>query len=155
VESERVLFDGHYYRTEEADLEPKPAHHIPIWLGTFGPRGLALTGRLADGWIPSLDLAPPDVAIKMREQIMSAARAAGRTPTEITCAYNLPVRLSQEPDSDQAVVSGPPEAVAARLAEFVKIGFTAINFILLGPGEEEQRNRIASEVIPAARAMAT
>ena len=31
---------------------PKPAHPIAIWLGTLMPRALALTGRVADGWIP-------------------------------------------------------------------------------------------------------
>lgn len=36
----------------------KPAHAIPIWLGTVGARGLTLAGRLADGWIPSLEFAP-------------------------------------------------------------------------------------------------
>src|SRR5947207_13744300 len=53
--SEREFtFSGRLYRTDRAELEPKPAHRIPIWLGTYGPRALALTGRLAEGWIPSL-----------------------------------------------------------------------------------------------------
>src|SRR5947207_14009230 len=53
--SEREFtFSGRLYRTDRADLEPKPERRIPIWLGTYGPRALALTGRLADGWIPSL-----------------------------------------------------------------------------------------------------
>ena len=53
----RFSFDGRLYHTDGADVEPKPERHIPIWLGTFGPRALALTGRLADGWIPR-DSAP-------------------------------------------------------------------------------------------------
>ena len=47
-------FEGRRYRTVTAAMEPKPGHRIPIWLGTFGDRALAVTGRLADGWIPSL-----------------------------------------------------------------------------------------------------
>jgi alkanesulfonate monooxygenase SsuD/methylene tetrahydromethanopterin reductase-like flavin-dependent oxidoreductase (luciferase family) len=39
-------YAGQVYRTESADLEPKPARPIPVWLGTFGPRALELTG----GW---------------------------------------------------------------------------------------------------------
>ncbi len=42
-------FQGRLYRTEEARVEPKPAHRIPIWLGTYGDRALGVTGRLADG----------------------------------------------------------------------------------------------------------
>ncbi len=55
----RFTFEGRLYRTEDAELEPKPERRIPIWLGTYGNRALALTGRLADGWIPTLELAPP------------------------------------------------------------------------------------------------
>jgi alkanesulfonate monooxygenase SsuD/methylene tetrahydromethanopterin reductase-like flavin-dependent oxidoreductase (luciferase family) len=50
-------FEGRLYRTDGADLEPKPERRIPIWLGTYGNRALALTGRLVDGWIPSLGYA--------------------------------------------------------------------------------------------------
>src|SRR5687768_6943890 len=39
-------FDGRLYRTEDARLEPKPERPIPIWLGTYGERALAVTGRL-------------------------------------------------------------------------------------------------------------
>ena len=39
---------------------PAPAHDIEIWLGAFKPRMLALTGRLADGWLPSAGYAAPE-----------------------------------------------------------------------------------------------
>src|SRR6266487_5857669 len=45
-------FEGRLYRTDGAQLEPRPDRRIPIWLGTFGDRALNVTGRLADGWIP-------------------------------------------------------------------------------------------------------
>jgi alkanesulfonate monooxygenase SsuD/methylene tetrahydromethanopterin reductase-like flavin-dependent oxidoreductase (luciferase family) len=51
-------YDGRVYRTDGAVMEPRPARHIPIWLGTFGDRALAFTGRLADGWALSLSYAP-------------------------------------------------------------------------------------------------
>jgi alkanesulfonate monooxygenase SsuD/methylene tetrahydromethanopterin reductase-like flavin-dependent oxidoreductase (luciferase family) len=73
----RFSFDGRLYRTDGADLEPKPDRHIPIWLGTYGNRALALTGRLADGWIPSLGYAPPERVVAMRDRVLAAARAEG------------------------------------------------------------------------------
>ena len=150
--SERsYTFEGRRYRTERANLEPKPEHEIPIWLGTFGPRGLVLTGRLADGWIPSLALAPPDMARAMREQIFGAARETGRDPEEITCCYNLEVRIGDR-SPEPGVVSGSPDEVAELLGGFVEMGFTAFNFIPVGPGEDEQRERLGREVIPAVRA---
>ena len=145
-------FEGRLYRTAEANLEPKPERHIPMWLGTLGNRGLAVTGRLADGWIPSLELAPPDRAVLMRERVLTAAREVGREDEEITCVYNLEIRVDGTRDPRPFVVSGQLDEVAERLLGFVKIGFSAMNFILVGPGEDEQRERVAREVIPAVRA---
>ena len=62
----------------------KPSRPIPIWVGTFGPRALAVTGRLADGWIPSLGHAPPEAIPAMRDRIATAAAAAGRYIDDIT-----------------------------------------------------------------------
>src|SRR5439155_5911662 len=89
-------FEGRRYRTEAAELEPKPEHPIPIWLGTFGPRALAVTGRLADGWIPSLGYAPPDEVVGMRGSVLEAARAGGRDPSEIICPYTAEVRVDEQ-----------------------------------------------------------
>ena len=42
---------------------PAPAHDVDIWLGAYKPRMLRLTGRVADGWLPSLGyLKPGDLA---------------------------------------------------------------------------------------------
>jgi alkanesulfonate monooxygenase SsuD/methylene tetrahydromethanopterin reductase-like flavin-dependent oxidoreductase (luciferase family) len=145
-------FAGRLYQTEAADLEPKPAHHIPIWLGTFAPRALAVTGRYADGWIPSLGYATPDEVVVMRERVLTAARQAGRDPAEITCAYNIEVRVDERADGGEAVVAGAPQAVVSRLQSFVDLGFSAFNFMLSGSDSQEQAARLASEVIPVLRA---
>jgi alkanesulfonate monooxygenase SsuD/methylene tetrahydromethanopterin reductase-like flavin-dependent oxidoreductase (luciferase family) len=145
-------FEGRLYETEAAELEPKPAHRIPLWLGTFAPRALAVTGRLADGWIPSLGYAPPDAVVEMRERVLTAAQNAGRDPSAIMCAYNVEVRLDERAGGDPSVVSGPAEAVAERLAGFMKLGFSAFNFMLDGPQVEEQADRLAAEVVPLVRA---
>src|SRR5262249_54469585 len=49
---------GRHHSARDLTMEPKPVHPIPVWLGTFGPRALAVTGALADGWIPSLGYLP-------------------------------------------------------------------------------------------------
>jgi alkanesulfonate monooxygenase SsuD/methylene tetrahydromethanopterin reductase-like flavin-dependent oxidoreductase (luciferase family) len=150
----QFTFEGGLYRTEAADIEPKPAHRIPIWLGTFGNRALAVTGRLADGWIPSHGNAPPERIPAMRERLFAAAREVGRDPTEITCAYHIQVEVGEQARTAPSVVSGPPEAVAEQLAGFVKLGFTALSLVPEGPARSEQTERLAREVIPAVRAAA-
>jgi alkanesulfonate monooxygenase SsuD/methylene tetrahydromethanopterin reductase-like flavin-dependent oxidoreductase (luciferase family) len=145
-------FEGRLYGTEGAQLEPKPTRRIPIWLGTFRERALDLTGRLGDGWIPSLELAPPERAAAMRERVLAGARSAGRAPEEITCAYNIEVRVAERPEPRPFVVSGSPDAVAEQLLSFVRMGFATLNLMPVGPGVDEQAERLAREVIPAVRA---
>jgi alkanesulfonate monooxygenase SsuD/methylene tetrahydromethanopterin reductase-like flavin-dependent oxidoreductase (luciferase family) len=36
----RFTFEGRIYHTDGAEIEPKPDHRIPIWLGTCAPRAL-------------------------------------------------------------------------------------------------------------------
>lgn len=151
--SERdFTFQGRLYRTNGAELEPKPDHRIPIWLGTFGDRALGLTGRLADGWIPSLDFAPPERVTAMRDRVLGAAREAGRQAQDITCVYNMEIRVDDTPHPPRSVVSGPPDAVAEQLLAFVRLGFTGFNFIPTGPDADDQVQRLAHEVIPTIRA---
>ena len=132
-------FAGQRYRTEAADIEPKPAHPIPIWLGTFGERALQVTGQVADGWIPSLGHAP--------------AEAAGREPESITCALNVEVHLGDAAELSPGVIAGPAERVTAHLENFVSAGFSAFNFMPVGPSASEQVERIATELLPALRAL--
>ncbi len=147
-------FEGQLFRTDGADIEPKPAHRIPIWLGTFGDRALAVTGRLADGWIPSHGYAPPEDVPVMRQRVLSAARQAGRDPAEITCAYHMQIQVDEHAATGPSVVAGPAGAVAEELLGFVKLGFTAFSFTPAGPGADEQAERLAREVIPPVRAAA-
>ncbi len=143
---------GAVYRTDGAELEPKPARRIPIWLGTFGPRALKLTGRLADGWIPSLGYAAAEDLPAMRDRVLAGAREAGRDPDEIACMLNVEVALDGYADPDPDVITGSPEQIAAQLAHFVAIGFAGFNLMPAGREIGEQLRRIAAEVLPAVRA---
>ena len=145
-------FEGRMYRTRGAELTPKPDRRIPIWLGTYGPRALAVTGRLADGWIPTYELALPEQVTGMRDRVLKAASDAGRDPEEITCVYNLDIRIEENADVAPFVIAGSAEQLGERLAGFAELGFTAFNFCPAGPDLDEQAERLATEVIPAVRA---
>ena len=145
-------FRGELYSTDDATIEPKPARAIPIWLGTFAPRALAVTGRLADGWIPSLSYAGPDVVGRMRERVLEAARRAGRDPAEITCVYNVEVELRDRPGRETARLVGPPAFVVERIHGFAELGFSAFNLIV---GDDPERlDELAAEVVPLLRTAA-
>ncbi len=147
-------FSGRLYRTVGADLEPKPGHRIPVWLGTFGDRALAVTGRHADGWIPSLGYAPADQLPAMRDKVLAAARGAGRSPDDLTCALNVEVHVGENADPRPGLIAGRGDQIASSLHSFVAMGFAAFNFMPVGASTSEQIERIATEVIPDLRAAA-
>ncbi len=140
-------FEGQVHRTHEARVEPRPDQPIPIWLGTFGPRGLVLTGQLADGWIPSLGYGREPLAT-MRARVLDAAAAAGRDPGQITCALNLDIRIGAGDADAPDVVCGTPQQVTDRLLSFVDLGFTAFNFKT--PHADDVAG-LATEVLPLLR----
>jgi len=139
---------GRNLAVHDLEMEPKPAGPIPIWLGTFGPRALAVTGRLADGWIPSHSHAPPEAIPLLRKRIDDAAEAVGRDPAAIRGVYNVVVRVDPDASSRPGLVAGTAGEVAGRLRSFTELGFTGFNIMITGPGQLE---RIASEVLPVLR----
>jgi alkanesulfonate monooxygenase SsuD/methylene tetrahydromethanopterin reductase-like flavin-dependent oxidoreductase (luciferase family) len=84
-----VRFDGRHYRVLGFHPGPPPAHRIGIWLGAYGPRMMGVTGRLADGWLPSVPRLPLDEVPHRHALIDQAARHAGRDQADIHRACNL------------------------------------------------------------------
>lgn len=74
----------------EYQAGPVPPAPIELWLGSQGPRMLALTGRDSDGWVCPLNIyvAPDDVPQRQRS-IDDAARTAGRDPADVRRIYNV------------------------------------------------------------------
>jgi alkanesulfonate monooxygenase SsuD/methylene tetrahydromethanopterin reductase-like flavin-dependent oxidoreductase (luciferase family) len=150
--SERSFsFRGSRYHVDRAELEPKPDRRIPVWTGSYGTRSLEITGRLADGWIPSYPLLPPEVARGKLARVRAAADRAGRDPDDIIYAYNVGVRVDERAEPRPRVVVGGPEQVTERLAGLLDLGFTCLNLWPAGPDKAGQGERLAREVVPALR----
>lgn len=140
---------GRQYSVRDLELEPKPGRPIPIWLGAFGPRALAVTGRLADGWIPSLGYMPIEEIPAMRHRIDAAAEAAGRDPAQIRSILNLTLRLDPAAEPQTNIVTGSPQQVATQLQHLAtQYGFTGFNFLIPNPDDLEP---VAEEVLPLLR----
>jgi alkanesulfonate monooxygenase SsuD/methylene tetrahydromethanopterin reductase-like flavin-dependent oxidoreductase (luciferase family) len=142
---------GAVYAVDGAELTPKPGRHIPIWLGTYGDRALAVTGRQADGWIPSLSYSPPDALAAMHGKLMAALAQAGRDPAAMARVLNVVVRIEDGAAAEPGAVVGSAGAVLDQLLGLSRIGFTSMNFMPRGPGLAEQTGRIGTELIPALR----
>jgi probable F420-dependent oxidoreductase len=141
-------FDGEHFHVRDASIAPKPEHHIPIWLGSYGPRSLALTGALADGWVPSLGRIGLAEARRMRSAVRAAAIAAGRDPDEVTCACNVNVRIDPAGVPSPQLVTGSVPTVVDQLVEIVGAGFTEL---LIGSGSVAEQEQLARDVFPEVR----
>jgi alkanesulfonate monooxygenase SsuD/methylene tetrahydromethanopterin reductase-like flavin-dependent oxidoreductase (luciferase family) len=91
-----VRFDGKFYQLSGVNAGPMPAHPIGIWLGAYKPRMLALVGRLADGWVPSLGGLKLSEMADANARIDEAATTAGREPSSIRRVLNVGDDLSPE-----------------------------------------------------------
>ncbi|WP_029287253.1 LLM class flavin-dependent oxidoreductase [Cellulomonas sp. HZM] len=80
---------GELHHVDGAKRGPAPAHDVPIWLGAYKPRMLSLTGRKADGWLPSAGYLQPGQLAQGNTRIDEAAAGAGRDPREIRRMLNL------------------------------------------------------------------
>jgi alkanesulfonate monooxygenase SsuD/methylene tetrahydromethanopterin reductase-like flavin-dependent oxidoreductase (luciferase family) len=144
-----ITLTGEHYSVRGLHAGPPPAHLIEIWLGVGKPRALALTGRLADGWVPSLFWAKPERVPEMMRRIDEGAAAAGRAPSEVRRIFNVGGKIADGATS--GLLNGPPEHWIETLRNFaLELGFDTFVF---WPEEEPlvQLQRFAEEVVPGVR----
>lgn len=134
-----LRFEGRHYQARGLHAGPQPAHDIPVWVGAYKPRMLRLTGRLADGWVPSWGYAPPSELAAMSKVVDEAALEAGRDPAAVKRLYNV----------TPGNLSGTPGDWAEQLAALTLEHGTST--FVLGTDDPDVVRRFASEVAPALR----
>jgi alkanesulfonate monooxygenase SsuD/methylene tetrahydromethanopterin reductase-like flavin-dependent oxidoreductase (luciferase family)/FAD/FMN-containing dehydrogenase len=137
---------GEYYPLRGAKRGPAPAHDIPIWLGAYKPRILRLTGRKADGWLPSLPYLKPGDLQAGNQVIDEAARDAGRDPAEIRRLLNISGRFSA---TGRGLLDGPPGQWVDDLLPLVLED--GVGTLIVMADEPETMQRFAEEVMPPLR----
>lgn len=102
-----VNFEGQFFHLEHArmDTEPFEGRFPRIYIGSFAPRMLELTGRYADGWYPAGVHSPEEYAEKLKV-IHESAERAGRDPLAIVPTYSAP-SLIGEPDEVSEMLEAP------------------------------------------------
>jgi probable F420-dependent oxidoreductase len=65
---------------------------LPIWVAAYGPKALALTGEIGDGFI--LQLADPDITEWSIAAVRKAAADAGRDPASISICVAAPAYVT-------------------------------------------------------------
>ncbi|MBX6762571.1 MAG: LLM class flavin-dependent oxidoreductase [Rubrobacteraceae bacterium] len=146
-----IYFEGEHYRIKGAKRGPSPAHDIGIWIGAYGPRMLRLTGRAADGWLPSLPYLKGGFSDleEMNARIDEGAAAAGRDPSEVRRLINLAGRFTS--GGGRSPLTGPPRQWAEELARLT-LDYGMSGFILMAD-DAYSMELFGSEVAPAVREM--
>ena len=142
-----LRYEGDYYHLRGVHSGPLPAHDIGIWVGAYGPRSLGLTGRLADGWVPSIRGDRLAQLAEMNDRVDAGASDAGRDPGSVRRVYNVNGIITD--GASEGYLWGPVNQWVDELSALAT-EFRGQTFVFWGEGGDQLR-RFAEEVVPATR----
>ncbi len=190
--SDRVTFEGKYYRTEKATIYDKPEQAVPIYIGASGPSATRLAGRIADGFITTSGKGRELYTDTLLPAVREGAEKAGRklddyldllievkvsfdedlerarndtqywgalalTPDEKTGVED-PIEMQRRSDAlpvertaTRWIVSSDPEEHAAKVAEYLDMGFKHLVFHAPGPDQDRFLRLYADQILPRLR----
>ena len=94
----RDFMNGREVSWNEKELQLKWVREelpeIPLWVAGYGPKALAVAGRVGDGVI--IQLADPDIIQWIMGTARKAAEEAGRDPSELKCIVGAPSHVSDD-----------------------------------------------------------
>lgn len=101
-------FRGEHFSMPDAlmDLAPRKGNAPEIWIAAHGPRMLRITGQYADGWYPVTTATPDEYAAGLR-RIHAAAAQAGRAPSDVTPALQLPIVVAKSRSAARRMLDHP------------------------------------------------
>jgi len=94
----RDFMNGREVTWNEKELQLKWVRpelpQIPMWVAGYGPKALAVAGRVADGVI--IQLADPEIIQWIMSTARAAAEEAGRDPAALKCIVCAPSHVSED-----------------------------------------------------------
>lgn len=142
-----LRYEGDYYHLRGVHSGPLPAHDIGIWVGAYGPKALRMTGRLADGWVPSIRGDQLDKLAEMNDRVDAGAAEAGRNPASIRRVYNVNGTITD--GASEGFLRGPVDQWVDQLSSLAT-DYRGQTFIFWGEGDDQLR-RFAEHVVPGTR----
>jgi coenzyme F420-dependent glucose-6-phosphate dehydrogenase len=94
--TDRVTYDGTYYRTRNATIYDRPATPIPLYIAAAGPSAARLAGRVADGLICTSGKGMELYADTLLPAFREGAAAAGRDPADLDLAIEMKVSFDTD-----------------------------------------------------------
>lgn len=138
--------DGEVHRVTGARRGPAPAHPVPIWLGAYRPRMLALVGAAADGWLPSLGHLELAGVPAQHDAVDEGAYEAGRSPRDVRRLLNVSGQVTAQ---SGGLLVGPVTQWVEELTDLALVhGFSAF---ILGGDDRRALEVLAAEIAPEVR----
>jgi len=117
-----VSYQGKYTVVQDAEVGPKPARPIPVYLAATTPRALDRVARRADGWMAVG--APPQALVATWRQLKEQAAEYGRDPGALELCVRANIRLSdtEVAEQDRPPFTGTMEQVVRDVVAHAEIG---------------------------------
>ena len=94
----REFMNGREVNWNDKDLQLKWVREelpeIPMWVAGYGPKALAVAGRVGDGVI--IQLADPEIITWIMDTARAAAEEAGRDPSQLKCIVGAPSHVTDD-----------------------------------------------------------
>jgi probable F420-dependent oxidoreductase len=91
---------------------------IPMWVAGYGPKALAVAGRVGDGVV--IQLADPVIIRWIMDTARKAAEEAGRDPSELQCVVSAPTYVSEDIADGRDQVRWFPAMVSNHVMDLVE-----------------------------------
>ena len=118
----RDFMNGREVHWNDKDLQLKWVRpelpEIPMWIAGYGPKALAVAGRVADGVI--IQLADPEIIQWIMSTARQAAEEAGRDPAELKCIVGAPSHVSNDLADAREQVRWFPAMVSNHVKDLIE-----------------------------------
>jgi probable F420-dependent oxidoreductase len=91
---------------------------IPMWIAGYGPKALAVAGRVADGVI--IQLADPQIIRWIMDTARKAAEEVGRDPAELKCIVGAPSNVTDDIESAREQAKWFPAMVSNHVMDLIE-----------------------------------
>lgn len=160
LNEEHTTFAGDFYTINNAPSDPKPVQeHLPILVGTGGPRMCRITARHAEEWNT---WGAPEMAASRRAVWDTACEAVGIDPTSKHTSVQALIFMTDDADKIAAIkggdmgertIAGSNEQIVDELGQLAALGFNEVIVpdFTLGATPEARRDayeRFAADIAP-------
>jgi probable F420-dependent oxidoreductase len=116
------LMNGREVSWNDKDLQLKWVRpelpQIPMWVAGYGPKALAVAGRVGDGVI--IQLADPEIISWIMDTARKAAEEAGRDPAQLKCIVGAPSHISGDLADAREQVRWFPAMVSNHVMDLIE-----------------------------------